>query len=82
MYAIASVFIGWAVDHYNWPRTYVLSAASLLLAAMYIVQVSPVRRGVMHLMPVDVVALHERVVMRRRIPDALGMFRQGMICTS
>lgn len=38
--AIASLVLGWGVDRYNWPRTYVLAAASLLLSGMYILEVS------------------------------------------
>ena len=37
--AIASLVLGWGVDRYNWPRTYVLAAASLLLSGMYILEV-------------------------------------------
>ncbi|CAL8464318.1 g3853 [Coccomyxa elongata] len=36
--AIASLVLGWGVDRYNWPRTYVLAAASLLLSGMYILE--------------------------------------------
>jgi len=38
--AIAALVLGWGVDRYNWPRTYVLAAASLLLTGMYILEVS------------------------------------------
>ena len=38
--AIASLVLGWGVDRYNWPRTYVLAAANLLLSGMYILEVS------------------------------------------
>ncbi|KAK9904809.1 hypothetical protein WJX75_002922 [Coccomyxa subellipsoidea] len=36
--AIASLVLGWGVDRYNWPRTYVLAAANLLLSGMYILE--------------------------------------------
>lgn len=38
--ACAALVLGWGVDRYNWPRTYVLAAASLLLTGMYILEVS------------------------------------------
>ena len=40
MYACSSLALGWAVDRYNWPRTYVMAAAYLLLAGMYVLEVS------------------------------------------
>ena len=40
VYACASLALGWAVDRYNWPRTYVMAAAYLLLAGMYVLEVS------------------------------------------
>ena len=47
MNAIASLVLGWGVDRYNWPRTYVLAAANLLLSGMYILEVS-ILKGAPH----------------------------------
>lgn len=40
MYAFASLVLGYCVDHLNWPRTWVLVAANVLLAGMYVLEVS------------------------------------------
>ena len=40
VYAFASLILGYCVDHLNWPRTWLLVAANLLLAGMYVLEVS------------------------------------------
>ena len=41
MYAFASLVLGYCVDHLNWPRTWLLVAANVLLAGMYVLEVRP-----------------------------------------
>ena len=39
VYAFSSLVLGWCVDRLNWPRTWLLVAANLLLAGMYVLEV-------------------------------------------
>ncbi len=39
VYAFSSLILGYCVDHLNWPRTWLLVAANLLLAGMYVLEV-------------------------------------------
>ena len=41
VYAFASLILGYCVDHLNWPRTWLLVAANVLLALMYVLEVRP-----------------------------------------
>ena len=41
VYAFASLILGYCVDHLNWPRTWLLVAANVLLAGMYVLEVRP-----------------------------------------
>ena len=41
VYAFSSLILGWCVDRLNWPRTWLLVAANLLLAGMYVLEVGP-----------------------------------------
>ncbi|CAL5220605.1 g2646 [Coccomyxa viridis] len=38
VYAFSSLILGYCVDHLNWPRTWLLVAANLLLAGMYVLE--------------------------------------------
>ncbi|CAK0783481.1 hypothetical protein CVIRNUC_006680 [Coccomyxa viridis] len=38
VYAFASLILGYCVDHLNWPRTWLLVAANVLLAGMYVLE--------------------------------------------
>ena len=39
IYAFSSLILGWCVDHLDWPRTWLLVAANLLLAGMFLLEV-------------------------------------------
>ena len=39
VYAFSSLILGYCVDHLNWPRTWLLVAANLLLAGMFVLEV-------------------------------------------
>ena len=41
VYAFSSLILGWCVDRLDWPRTWLLVAANLLLAGMYVLEVGP-----------------------------------------
>ena len=41
VYAFSSLILGYCVDHLNWPRTWLLVAANLLLAGMFVLEVRP-----------------------------------------
>ncbi|CAL5223872.1 g6461 [Coccomyxa viridis] len=38
VYAFSSLILGWCVDHLHWPRTWLLVAANLLLAGMFVLE--------------------------------------------